>query len=147
MYAKILGVDVKVHPCQYIKNHDRILAGTEDEDDDFEEDDEDSSGLTFKVSNVAKLLCSMVPTANEHLIARRDVLAQLFFGKIEEFTSSVSRLNTYYHFDEMKDSFVLLCSGIELRQPTAHFEDNKLTFKTSLVKNPMRMDEYCDNKW
>lgn len=70
-----------------------------------------------------------------------------FFGKIEEFTSTVSRLNTYYHFDEQRDSFALLCSGIEIRQPLARFEANRFVISASLAKNPMRIDEYCDNRF
>lgn len=59
----------------------------------------------------------MKQTANEQLLSKQDKVMQFYKGKIEEFTSGWARNNTYYMFDEMKHSFILLCSGIELRQP------------------------------
>jgi len=52
--------------CQYVKNTHRIEEVDVEDDDDFEEDEEDAvEKTTWKVSNLAKLMCSMRMTANE----------------------------------------------------------------------------------
>jgi hypothetical protein len=134
--------------CQFVTNADRVSNDDNDEDDDdFEDDEEQEAPKKWRVSNLAKLLCSMRPTINEKLKEEKARLQKEFFGKIEEFTSAASRMNVYYHFDEMRDSFALLCSGIELRQPLARFQEGRFVLTTALAKEPMRMDEWCDNRW
>ena len=64
---------------------------------------------------------------------------------IEHAGSAVN--NTWYTPVKNERSFIMLCSGIQYREPTFKFINNKLVISTTLDKNPLNISEYCDNRW
>lgn len=66
--------------------------------------------------------------------------------KIKDYTSPAT-LNVWYMFLELEYPFQLLCAGIELRHPQSRFERDRAILQVEMKKNPLRIDEYCDNRW
>ena len=56
-----------------------------------------------------------------------------------------AKFNSWYTVQNDEYSFALLCSGIQIRQPQFSVEDGKFKLKSQIVKDPFRVDRFCDS--
>lgn len=134
--------------CEFVANPVQPPTEDEDEDDDDDFDEDDmKKPKTLKISPVSQLLCSMKETVNSKVNGEfNDKLKQLIRENVAEYMSDAVK-NDWFYFMEIDYNFQLLCSGIELRQPIARFENGRKILSVGLNKKPLRIDEYCDNMW
>ena len=145
------GINAMVKECQYIASDTPGEPEPEsgsDDDDDFDEDDDDSTPKQkkLKLPPIAQLLCSFTGMANQKIQENiKDVSEAVRLSIMEHAGTAVN--NTWYTPVANERSFIMLCSGIQFREPQFRFEDNKLVMSTKLDKNPLNISEYCDNRW
>ena len=73
---------------------------------------------------------------------RRSGLYQQWFKDAQSRASD----NVWYTFERIEYSFSLLCSGIELRNPTMHINNHTFEIRTQVKSGrPVNIDFYCDN--
>ena len=113
-------ISIDIQPCQYLfKSHSP--NETEDEDDEFDEE-EDEKQPKFKVSNVAKLICSLRNTINSKIAGFQPIIQEEFYERFtEKAFFKTGMYNAYYPFDLMGHNFLLKCAGVEVTQPVMRF--------------------------
>jgi hypothetical protein len=58
---------------------------------------------------------------------------------------SPAKFNVWYSQLEMGYSFVLMCAGLQIRNPEARLTKSSLWIKTNIKKDAIYHKEYCDS--
>lgn len=58
--------------------------------------------------------------------------------------AGMAKRNAWYTFMETDYSFLLLCGGIQIRQPYPRIENGRFVMKAQLAEGLLRIDEFCD---
>ena len=118
-----------------------------EDDDDFDDfDDEDDAPKKQVVPPLAGLLCGMQEKINSYLSEKAELfVVDTIVNKVIAEYSGMARRNTWYTFMETDYSFLLLCGGIQIKQPVPSIEDGRFVLKTEISDDLLRIDEFCDS--
>lgn len=78
-------LDSTVHACQYVSNPDATLVKEDSDSDSEGEESSQPVKKKMKISNLAKLMCSMTTRANKMVQAQRAPLVASIQKKLEYF--------------------------------------------------------------
>ena len=60
---------------------------------------------------------------------------------------SNARENVWYTFERLEKPFGFVCAGMDMRQPLMRFEKDFFFISAQIDRNPLNIDQYCDNMW
>jgi len=67
------------------------------------------------------------------------------YGKLKDYPN-LSRVNAWYSLNPPERPFMLLCHGIQVRDPQMRFENGRFIVRANIANKAFNMEAWCDHQ-